>query len=366
MAKRKSKAKQKIIWRLEAAAAVLLVCGCLCITFLGGRYNIPTWQQLFRGVGISNVLPLPGGDDESRRPGGQPTSPPADEGDGSGDSSDGRRPSAVQPTQPPAGTGQSTAAGETQLHFIDVGQGDAVLIANGGEYALIDCGTEECEVQLLGYLEQMGITRIKLLVMTHPHADHIGSMDAVLEAVKVDTLLLPDLTKAEQYPTTACFERVLTAAGQNGCAVQTAYDGAWYTVGGGTLTVLSTGIQTDNYNNISLCTRYTAGGFAFVDTGDAELPVEELLLRSGQPLSAAVFKAAHHGSGTSNSLAFLEAINPKVVVVSCGVENSYGHPHEQPMDNYISVDADIYRTDEQGSVVITHSPTNGLQVYTTK
>ena len=158
----------------------------------------------------------------------------------------------------------------------------------------------------------------------------------------------------------------MDAAEVNGCAVQLAKPGAWFTVGQGTLTVLSTGIRTDNYNNISLCTRYTAGGFAFVDTGDAELPVEEALLHSGQPVAAQVFKAAHHGSGTSNSLALLERISPQVVVVSCGANNSYGHPHEQPMDNYVSVDAEIYRTDEQGSVAVTYSAAEGLQVYTTR
>ena len=344
MAKRKQKDKvRQIIWRLEAAAAVLLVCGCLCVTFLGGWHGIPTWQQLGSLVQVGNFFPA------------------------------GEKSPAPQPPALPSVVPQSTAApmppdtgtpGQTQLHFIDVGQGDAVLIANGGEYALIDCGTEECEDQLLGYLTQLGVQRIALLVMTHPHADHIGSMDAVLRAIPVDTLLLPELTKAAEVPTTDCFARVLDAAGQNGCRVQTGYEGMWYPVGQGILTVLSTGIKTDNYNNISLCTRFDAGDFTFVDTGDAELPVEDRMLHTGARLDATVFKAAHHGSGTSNSLAFLEAVDPEIVVISCGLDNSYGHPHEQPMDNYITVEADIYRTDEQGSVVVSHSPADGVQVTT--
>lgn len=333
-----------MIWKLELVGTVLLVCACLCVSFLGGRYGIPTWPQVYQWFGVSNAAPVQGGGTDGSGGGGDGTAAGSSAG----------------------GQAAAAAAGETQVHFIDVGQGDAVLIANGGEYALIDCGTEECEVQLLAYLEQLGVTRLKLLVMTHPHADHIGSMDAVLKNLTVDTLLLPDLDKAEQYPTTACFERVLIAAEDNGCAVQEAYEGAWYSVGTGTLTVLSTGEETDNYNNISLCMRYAAGEFAFVDTGDAEKTVEETLLVKGQPLTATVFKAAHHGSGTSNSLALLSAVRPEIVVVSCGLDNSYGHPHAQPMENYANVGADVYRTDEQGSVVVTYSTADGLRVSTGK
>lgn len=321
----KARRKKELIWKLEVIAAVVLVCTSICISLLGGSYGIPTWTQVYRWLGVSNASPAP------------------------------------SQTEP-----QSGAAGETQIHFIDVGQGDAVLIANGGEYALIDCGTEDCEEQLLSYLEQLGVTTLKLLVMTHPHADHIGSMDAVLKTVGVQTLLLPDLDKAGEYPTTRAFERVLDAAEAASVNVEQAYDGAWYSVGGGTLTVLSTGIETDNYNDISLCTRYVAGDFAFVDTGDAEVKVEEQLLVSGQRLSAAVFKAAHHGSGTSNSLALVTAVDPDIVVVSCGLDNSYGHPHDTPMENYAAVGADIYRTDLQGSVVVTHTADAGTRVYTSK
>lgn len=387
--KGKTKKQKEVIWKLELAATVLLVCACLCISFLGGRYRIPTWQQVYGWFGVSNATPAPEDPDAAKdaasqalaelRNGAQEALAGLQAGvsgalsglqNAVSGAASGGVPGGSSSAAVPPGTDNDTtaqpAAGETQVHFIDVGQGDAVLIANGGEYALIDCGTEECEVQLLAYLEQLGVTRLKLLVMTHPHADHIGSMDAVLKNLAVDTLLLPDLDKAVEYPTSACFERVLTAAEANGCAVREAADGGWYSVGAGTLTVLSTGVETDNYNNISLCLRYTAGGFAFVDTGDAEITVEDKLRASGQPLQAALFKAAHHGSGTSNSLALLAAIDPDVVVVSCGLDNSYGHPHEQPMDNYVSVGADVYRTDEQGSVVVAYSAADGLRVSTGK
>lgn len=329
---RQRKLEKEITWRLETAAAVVLVCASLCISLLGGRYGIPTWGQLYSWAQVSNASPAP---------------TPA-------------------PVQSAAEGAFAAGGGETQVHFIDVGQGDAVLIANGGEYALIDCGTEDCETALLAYLEQLGVTELKLLVMTHPHSDHIGSMDAVIRNVDVELFLLPELDKAKNYPVTAGFEHVLAALEEKAIPAEEAAEGAQYTIGAGTLTVLSTGLETDNYNNISVCTRYAAGGFSFVDTGDAEAAVEKAMLESGAELSATLFKAAHHGSNTSNSLEFLQAVRPQFVVVSCGLNNSYGHPHAAVLENYAAVGAQVYRTDLQGSVVAVYTPGAGVQMYTAK
>ena len=108
-----------------------------------------------------------------------------------------------------------------------------------------------------------------------------------------------------------------------------------------------------------MCTRYTAGDFAFVDTGDAEKPVEQALLQSGAELSALVFKAAHHGSNTSNSEELLQAVRPQIVVVSCGLENSYGHPHEEALSRLNDCGAKVCRTDLEGSIIIF---SNGMEV----
>lgn len=329
---RQKKLQKEITWRLEAAAAVVLVCASVCISLLGGRYGIPTWTQLYQWAQVSNASPAP---------------TPA-------------------PVQNAAGSIPVTGESETQVHFIDVGQGDAVLIANSGEYALIDCGTEACETALLAYLEQLGVDRLKLLVMTHPHADHIGSMDAVIRSVEVELLVLPELEKAENYPDTAGFEHVIAALEETDTPAEQAAEGAQYAVGAGTLTVLSTGIETDNYNDISVCTRYTADGFSFVDTGDAEAAVEQALLQSGADLSATLFKAAHHGSGTSNSPEFLQAVRPQFVVVSCGLNNSYGHPHAAALESYAAVGAAVYRTDLQGSVAAVYTPGAGVRMYPSK
>jgi len=130
--------------------------------------------------------------------------------------------------------------------------------------------------------------------------------------------------------------------------------------------VLGTGLAGDNLNNLSLATMFTAGEFRFLDTGDGEKEVEQALLDSGADLSAAVFKAAHHGSRTSNTLAFLQAVRPQAVLISCGLNNDYGHPHPEALANFAAVGARVYRTDQQGALVAGWSAGTGLTIYTTK
>lgn len=284
---------------------------------------MPSWAALYRAAGISNGSP-------------------ALDGDG------------------------NAAAEPTKIHFIDVGQGDSVLIEQDGAYALIDAGTSDCETALLSYLDQLGVQKLEVVVMTHPHADHIGSMAAVLEKIPADTLVLPDFSRAAEYPTSSKLEKVLAAADAAGVKAVTAEAGQQYAVGGGTLAVIGTGVESDNYNNISVSTRFTAGKFRFLDTGDAEAEAETALLESGTDVSADVFKAGHHGSSTSNTLPFLQAVRPQVVVVSCGLNNDYGHPHKEALAHFAAVGASVYRTDALGSIVVGYAPESGVKIYATK
>lgn len=261
----------------------------------------------------------------------------------------------------PQGLEQVPADGQA-VHFIDVGQADATLLQSGQEYCLVDAGEASSEEALLAYLDGMGITRLKLLVMTHPHADHIGSMKAVLEHVQVEQVLLPDFDKAP-YPTTRTFERVMDTIEEQNIPTVTAQPGQEFTIGAATLSVLANGVETDNYNNLSQVLFFSAPGLRVMLTGDGETEVEQDALAHCELPQTDVFKAAHHGSSTSNTLAFLQAIRPQYVVVSCGKDNSYGHPHEEAMQNYTMVGAQVLRTDQDGSVVIAATE-SGLQCYT--
>ena len=216
--------------------------------------------------------------------------------------------------------------------------------------------------KLMEYLEQRGVTRLKLLVMSHPHADHIGSMAAVLEKLEVEQVLLPDFDKAP-YPTTRLFEKVMEAIEASGAAVTTAAPGQSFPVGSGTLQVLAAGVETDNYNDLSQVLLFESGELSVVLSGDGEKPVEQAALEAGAVPRADVFKAAHHGSDTSNTLEFLQAVQPGYVAISCGLGNSYGHPHAGALERFEQVGAQVLRTDQDGSVVIAATE-NGLQSYT--
>ena len=244
----------------------------------------------------------------------------------------------------------------TTIYFIDVGQANATLIRQGEEYALIDAGEIGEGDRLVEYLKAAGVTRLRCVVMTHPHSDHIGGMPEVLAAFPVDEFLLPDFSLLDQTPSSDILAKTLTALEtqkQNGCKVETAARGMKIPIGEGELRVLLAGIETDNANNLSVCTKFVAGSFSCLFTGDGEKKVEEELLAVEPDLRADVFLAAHHGSRTSNSEEFLAAVRPRTVVISCGMDNSYGHPHAEVVDRFEALGAAVYRTDQQGSIQLT-------------
>ncbi|MCI6639296.1 MAG: MBL fold metallo-hydrolase [Pygmaiobacter massiliensis] len=254
---------------------------------------------------------------------------------------------------PTAGeTNSPIAEGTAQIHVIDVGQGDAVLMGQGEDWCLIDAGTPASADSLVAYLQALGISQLDLLIMTHPHADHIGGMPKILQNFEVEKMVLPDFSAMEE-PTTSVYERTLEQLDQQpDCEVLTASVGATFPVGDGMVTILYTGLpDADDYNDISVCTLYEAAGVRYLSTGDAESGCEEEMLQLGIDLSADIYKAAHHGSSTSNTAAFLQAVSPGYIAISCGAGNDYGHPHRQVLDLFAQTKAQLFRTDQNGSVV---------------
>lgn len=247
----------------------------------------------------------------------------------------------------------------TAVHFISVGQGDAVLVQQDGEFALIDAGPPEGKESLLAYLHANGITELRYVFMSHAHADHIGAMQAVMEAFQVNTVVLPDFTIVPS-PTSNLFVTLLQSLESSAQYTQTAQLGEVYALGRGSFTVLQAGVQGDNLNLQSLVLMFEAEGMRFLTTGDAEKENEQALLASGAAISATLFKAGHHGSSTSNTLDFMRAVRPAVVVICCGAENSYGHPHTQPLENFAAVGATVLRTDTMGNIVVQPDGQGGL------
>ena len=235
-----------------------------------------------------------------------------------------------------------------QVHFLNVGQADSTLITCGDHAMLIDAGNDDDDVPVLNYIQnKQGISHLDYIICTHPHEDHIGAMDAVINTVDVHEVLMPDVTT-----TTQTFDDLLTAIDSNGLSITVPEVGQTYTLGDASFTILApVNDYGDDLNNWSIGLKLTCGDSDFVFTGDAEANAEGDILATGIDLDAEVFQAGHHGSSTSNSDALLSAISPDYVVISCGEGNSYGHPNAETIDRFQNYGIQIFRTDKQGTVV---------------
>lgn len=242
------------------------------------------------------------------------------------------------------------ADGNIAVHFIDVGQGDATLIiSHDGTTMLIDTGTSESRSSLPAYIRDYNITTIDYLVLTHPHADHIGSAVAVLEAFDVKQVLMPDATA-----TTVTFEKLLLAIEEEGCGITTPGPKDTFTLGDAVVTVLGPVRSYTDLNAVSIVLRLDYGSTSFLFTGDAEAESEADMLdffAEGE-FRADVWKLGHHGSSTSSSEAFSNAVSAKYAVVSCGKDNEYGHPHAEILADMTKRGIALYRTDLDGTILL--------------
>ena len=207
------------------------------------------------------------------------------------------------------------------VHFLDVGQGDCVLITCGEHAMLIDAGDNSMGTTVELYLRKQNIKKLDYVIGTHPDADHIGGMDVIIYKFDCDTIILPDFEK-----NTATYRDVIDTINNKNYKITRSAAGKTYSLGQSEFTVISPVSDNygDNANNYSVGIRLTYGDTSFLLAGDAEEEAEEDMLDSGQELKADVFKASHHGSRTSNTEEFLEAVNPKYAVISCGENNKIG------------------------------------------
>lgn len=248
-----------------------------------------------------------------------------------------------------ASSPESEADGELEVHFLDVGQADCILVVCEGQHMLIDAGNNDDSERITAYFDKLGITDFDYVIGTHPHEDHIGSLDTVLQNYDVNCLIMP--VKAH---TTKTFEDVVEAIEQKNLTVTKPVVGDKYTLGGAEFTILSPVRDDygDELNNWSVGIRLVYGESAIVMCGDAETDAETDICQSTKELSAQVLKLGHHGSSTSTSQEFLEAVNPEYAIISCGKDNSYGHPHRETLDKLEKADIKVFRTDRQGTIVL--------------
>lgn len=237
--------------------------------------------------------------------------------------------------------------GELEVHFIDVGQADSILIEQGEYSMLIDAGTNSAAQTVVDYLEDQDISELEYVIGTHPHEDHIGGMDNVISNFSINTLLFPKVTA-----TTKTYEDVISAAQTKNLKLTVPQVGKTYTLGEASFEILAPNSSSySSTNDYSIVIKLTYGENTFLFTGDAEELSEEEMLDKNFDLSADLLKVGHHGSDTSTSQAFLNAVNPQYAVISVGVDNKYGHPKKSTMDLLKEKGIEVYRTDEQGTII---------------
>ncbi len=231
------------------------------------------------------------------------------------------------------------------VHFIDVGQADSIYISLPNDQdILIDAGNRADGSTVVSYLRNQKVDDIELLIATHPHEDHIGGVPDVLNMFEVENII------DSGYPAnTAAFNTYFTAVQAEGAKyAQAGYQS--FTYGSTTLKILTGHEYCDDVNNYSVVCRLDTGDIEFLFMGDAENPVESNLYGD---LSAEVLKVGHHGSSSSTTKSFLDLVKPKAAIISVGSGNDYGHPSNKVLSRLQSAGAKIYRTDEQGTIIVT-------------
>lgn len=237
-----------------------------------------------------------------------------------------------------------------ELHMIDVGQGDSILVRTSGGDMLIDSGPGSAEDDLREYLTSVEVKNIEYAVFTHPDADHIGNADMIMTDYTVSNVILPDKeSKSKTY------QRMMTAIDASGAKVITPEPEAEFSLGAMTVTILAPiSTKYTDTNNYSVVMKLEFGDTSFMMTGDAEEKSEKEILAKYSPdfLKCDVLKVGHHGSSTSTMLDFLKAVSPSMALISCGEGNSFGHPHAGTLQKLESIGASVLRTDERGNIVL--------------
>jgi beta-lactamase superfamily II metal-dependent hydrolase len=236
--------------------------------------------------------------------------------------------------------------GTLTVHYLDVGQGDSTLLQGPDFSILIDAGRHNAN-DVVPHLERIGVQSIDLLIGTHPHADHIGQFSQVLKRFPVAEVWMSGDTH-----TTRTFERAIDAILASDAAYYEPRAGEVYEIGSARVEVLNPVRTNGKFHEGSVSVRIVFGDVAFLFTGDAEAATEQAMIARGRPLTAQVLQLGHHGSSTSSTAAFLDAVQPEVAIWSAGKDNSYGHPHSEVINRLAQREIQVLGTATKSTIVI--------------
>ena len=246
--------------------------------------------------------------------------------------------------------------GNLEVHYIDVGQGDATFIKSpSGETILIDAGNNGKGKVVANYLKGLGYLSIDYMIATHPDADHVGGLDEVLYAMNVKNIYAPKVSH-----TTQTFKDFLAAVANKGLIIKEAKSGVTLPINSLNSQFLAPVKEYGNdLNEWSAVLKVTHGSKSFLFTGDAESKSEkDMVATYASSLKSDVLKPGHHGSKTSSSQPFLDAVKPSIAVISAGAGNRYGHPTQETLSKLNAMSINVYRTDLNGTVIINSDGSN--------
>ena len=253
----------------------------------------------------------------------------------------------VVPNPSSAAAVVDTVEAPFEMHFIDVGQALSVLVECDGQYMLYDGGNVDDGSLVVSYLQSQGVEQLEYVFCSHAHEDHVGGLAAALAYFPAYHVYSP-VTEAS----TKCFKDFVKYTQQQGLQVEVPAVGTTWPLGGATVTMVGPVAQYSDTNDTSIVLRIEYGSTSFLLTGDMEKTAETDLVNSGVNLRADVLQVGHHGSSTSTGYLFLNSVLPEMAVISCGVNNKYGHPHEETLSILRDAGVDVYRTDLQGTITI--------------
>lgn len=245
-----------------------------------------------------------------------------------------------------------TAGDEMRVHFMDVGQGDSILIESpNGKTMLIDAGVKGAGQQVVSYLKELGVNKLDKVVATHPDADHIGGLIPVLHAIPIEQFY-----DSGKVHTSQTFEEMLMAIDEKNIPYYVPKTGDFIEFDKDvTVKVLNANEHATDNNDASIVLKVLYGNVSFLLTGDAGIALEKEMMSND--VTATVLKAGHHGSNTSSSEDFIRAVKPEVTILSYGEDNKYGHPHAEVVNRLQAIGSNIYATADLGTITVA---TNGV------